>query len=149
VSDPDLAARIIASGTELLVPGAVRTLADRPVTVPLEVRRDGRLLNHPHAPFWAHYAGDEDTMRKPAYHNGTAWPWPMPALAEAVFLTGGGVRRARGLLDAMLPLFRSFCLGQLPEVLDGGLPHTPGGCGAQAWSVSEWLRVEKLLASGG
>ena len=37
------------------------------------------------------------------------------------------------------------CLGQLPEILDGDAPHHPRGCDAQAWSVSEALRVWKLL----
>jgi starch synthase (maltosyl-transferring) len=29
------------------------------------------------------YAGDEDTRRKPAYHNGTAWTWVFPSFCEA------------------------------------------------------------------
>lgn len=147
VTDSSLVRRIIDSSMELLVPGAIRTLADRPVTVPLPVVRDGQLLNHPHAPFWPQYTGDEDTRRKPAYHNGTAWPWPMPALAEAILLSGGPRNQAASILGSMNPLFSEFCLGHLPEIMDGGAPHAPGGCGAQAWSVSELLRVEKLLAS--
>jgi starch synthase (maltosyl-transferring) len=147
VADTSLTQRIIASSMELLVPGAIRTLADRPVTVPLPVVRNGQLLNHPHAPFSPQYAGDEDTRRKPAYHNGTAWPWPMPALAEAILLTGGSPARARDILHTTAPLFSSFCLGHLPEIMNGAAPHSPGGCGAQAWSVSELLRVEKLLAA--
>jgi glycogen debranching enzyme len=146
VTDPGVAQRIITSSMELLVPGAIRTLADRPVTFALPVYRDGHLLNHPHAPFWPHYQGDEDTRRKPAYHNGTAWPWPMPALPEAILLTGGSVTRARAILASMLPLSSTFCLGHLPEIMDAATPHSPGGCGAQAWSVSELLRVEKFLS---
>ena len=33
----------------------------------------------------------------------------------------------------------------LPEILDGNAPHHPRGCDAQAWSVSETLRVWTLL----
>ena len=33
------------------------------------------------------------------------------------------------------------CSGQLPEVVDGDAPHQQRGCDAQAWSVSEALRV--------
>jgi glycogen debranching enzyme len=37
------------------------------------------------------------------------------------------------------------CIGQLPEILDGDAPHTERGCDAQAWSITEALRVSKLL----
>ena len=42
-------------------------------------------------------------------------------------------------------LLAEECLGQLPEILDGDAPHTPRGCDAQAWSVTEALRVWRLL----
>ena len=32
----------------------------------------------PREPYWGRYEGDEDTRRKPAYHNGTAWIWTLP-----------------------------------------------------------------------
>jgi glycogen debranching enzyme len=32
-------------------------------------------------------------------------------------------------------------LGQVSEIFDGDVPHTPRGCVAQAWSVAELLRV--------
>ena len=147
VTDPVLRAGIVEACRSLLVPGAIRTLADRPVRHPLPIHRHGVLLNDPHAPFWPAYAGDEDTRRKPAYHNGTAWPWPMPALAEALLVSGGADARdaARTILDGSHALLSAFCLGHLPEIMDGAAPHRPGGCGAQAWSISEWLRVGTLL----
>jgi glycogen debranching enzyme len=39
------------------------------------------------------------------------------------------------------------CLGQLPEILDGDAPHAQRGCDAQAWGVTESLRVWKLLSA--
>src|SRR5208282_4883116 len=57
----------------LVVPGALRSLAPLPVSVPLPIYRNGQLLNNPIEPYWPRYEGDEDTRRKPAYHNGTAW----------------------------------------------------------------------------
>ena len=149
VTHPDRAAAIIHACSELLVPGAIRTLADRPVAFPLPVLRNGHLLNDPLNPFWPHYSGDEDTRRKPAYHNGTAWPWPMPSLAEAFLLSNlpDSIHAARSILDSADALLSSNCLGHLPEITDGASPHSPGGCGAQAWSVSELLRVRKLLLS--
>ena len=149
VADPALRAGIVDACRSLLVPGGIRTLADRRVRHPLPVHRHGTLLNDPHAPFWPVYAGDEDTRRKPAYHNGTAWPWPMPSLAEALIVSGGEDARdaALAILEGSHPLLSVFCLGHLPEIMDGAAPHRPGGCGAQAWSISEWLRVAALLDS--
>ena len=42
------------------------------------------LLNNPVEPYWPRYEGDEDTRRKPAYHNGTAWTWTFPTFCEAL-----------------------------------------------------------------
>ncbi len=147
VTDPARCAGILEGCLELLVPGALRTLADRPVTFPLPVERNGQLLNDPLHPFWPRYEGDEDTRRKPAYHNGTAWPWLMPMLAEAMVLVYGPAAKARaaGILSSSLPLFARFSLGSLEEIIDGAYPHAPRGCGSQAWSITEWVRVRQLL----
>ncbi len=145
---PPAAARAYVSSVQrhLLVPGAVRTLAPVPATVPLEARAaDGRLLNDPANPYWGRYEGDEDTRRKPAYHNGTAWVWLLPMFCEALVIAWGGssvaLRAARGYLQGTEGLLDAGCIGQLPEILDGDAPHQERGCDAQAWSVSETLRV--------
>ncbi len=53
--------------------------------MPLPVyTNDGRLINNPREPYWSRYEGDEDTRRKPAYHNGTAQTWTFPAFCEAL-----------------------------------------------------------------
>jgi glycogen debranching enzyme len=116
------------------------------VAVPLCIPSpSGGTLNDPLHPYWGHYEGDEDTRRKPAYHNGTAWVWQLPMLCEALDLAWAGDPAARATARAWLgsvaPLLDEGCLGQLPELLDGDAPHTPRGCDAQAWSVSEALRV--------
>ncbi|HXG48796.1 MAG TPA: amylo-alpha-1,6-glucosidase, partial [Methylomirabilota bacterium] len=135
----------------LVVPGALRSLAPLPVSPPLPIRgADGRLLNNPVEPYWPRYEGDEDTRRKPAYHNGTAWTWTFPtfceALARAWDFDPAAVAAARAYLASVGDLLDAGCLGQLPEILDGDAPHTQRGCDAQAWSVTEALRVWKLLA---
>ena len=134
----------------LVVPGALRTLAPLPVTVPLAVHRDGHLLNHPREPYWPRYEGDEDTRRKPAYHNGTAWTWTFPtfceALAAAWNFSPAAVAAAKSYLVSSEKLLNEGCLGQLPEILDGDAPHTQRGCDAQAWGATEALRVWKLLS---
>jgi starch synthase (maltosyl-transferring) len=134
----------------LVIPGALRSLAPLPVSVPLPVAgRDGRLLNNPAEPYWGHYEGDEDTRRKPAYHNGTAWTWTFPVFCEALVRAWDGspdaVAAARAYLGSMDQLLNEGCLGQIPEILDGDAPHAQRGCDAQAWGVTEALRVWKLF----
>jgi glycogen debranching enzyme/glycosidase len=134
----------------LVVPGALRSLAPLPVSVPLPIYgNDDRLLNNPVEPYWPRYEGDEDTRRKPAYHNGTAWTWTFPtfceALARAWDFAPEAVAAAKAYLSGMEQLMNEGCLGQVPEILDGDAPHAQRGCDAQAWSVTEALRVWKLL----
>jgi len=136
----------------LVIPGALRSLAPLPVTPPLPIySHDGRLLNDPLNPYWGRYEGDEDTRRKPAYHNGTAWTWTFPvfceALARAHDLAPEAVAAARAYLGSASELLNEGCLGQLPEIVDGDAPHTQRGCDAQAWGATEALRVWRQLES--
>ena len=115
---------ILAATEELLVPGGIRSLnAENPL-------------------YRGVYAGDEDTARKPAYHNGTVWAWPFPLYAEALVATGACSRDvARSLLAGAVENLNAGCLGHLSENADGDAPHAQKGCTAQAWSDSELLRV--------
>ena len=136
----------------LVVPGALRSLAPLPVAVPLPIySNDGRLINNPPDPYWPRYEGDEDTRRKPAYHNGTAWTWTFPAFCEALAACGISRRKrsaaAKSYLGSAEKILNEGCLGQIPEILDGDAPHAQRGCDAQAWGVTETLRVWKLLNS--
>jgi glycogen debranching enzyme len=134
----------------LVVPGALRSLAPLPVTPPLEVRApDGRVLNDPANPYRGRYEGDEDTRRRPAYHNGTAWTWTLPTFCEALVrawdTSPEAVAAAKSYLGSLARLLDEGCLGQIPEILDGDAPHAARGCDAQAWGVTEALRVWSLL----
>ena len=135
-----------AASRHLLVPGALRSLAPLPVEPlrPLQTA-DGKSLNDPLHPYWGHYQGDEDTQRKPAYHNGTAWVWWLPLYCEALAVAWDfdplAVAAARAQMGGLERLLGEGCLGQLPEILDGDAPHRWRGCDAQAWSASEALRV--------
>jgi len=134
----------------LVVPGALRSLAPLPVTPPVPIYgSDGKLLNDPSHPYWGRYEGEEDTRRKPAYHNGTAWVWTFPPFCEALVrawnFDPAAVETARCYLLGMRDLMNAACAGHMPEILDGDAPHTPRGCDAQAWSVTEALRVWQLL----
>ncbi len=140
-----------AAARHLVVPGALRSLAPLPVKLPLPLRGgSGEPLNDPIHPYWGRYEGDEDTRRKPAYHNGTAWVWTLPTFCEA--LAGAwnsspqAVAAARAYLGSTASLLGEGCIGQLPEILDGDAPHRQRGCDAQAWSITETLRVWRLLS---
>jgi predicted glycogen debranching enzyme len=143
---------IKAAQKYLIVPGALRSLAPLPVVLALPVySNDSRLINNPMEPYWPRYEGDEDTRRKPAYHNGTAWAWMFPVFCEALAMAWDfspeSVAAAKSYLGGSEKILNEGCLGQLPEILDGDAPHTQRGCDAQAWSVTEALRVWKWLNS--
>lgn len=141
--------QVVNSCWKLLVPGAIRTLADIKVDYELPLySADGTLLNDPQRPYRGYYGGDEDTSRKPAYHNGTAWTWLFPSFCEALAKAYGQQVRnmALDLLGSTAELFNDGCVGHLPEILDGDAPHRQKGCGAQAWAATEVARVAALLS---
>ena len=123
-SEQDVAKSIVRACEPLVVPGGVRSLSA------MDPRYRGV------------YAGDEDTSRKPAYHNGTVWAWPFPLYAEALVKTGLASRAtARSLLASAIENLNAGCVCQISEIADGDAPHAQKGCRAQAWSASELLRV--------
>ncbi|MBU0769757.1 MAG: glycogen debranching protein, partial [Proteobacteria bacterium] len=149
VSDVDVCRKVVAACEELLIPGAIRSLADRPVRRPLIIEHHGKTMNDPDHPYQGKYIGDEDTKRKPAYHNGTAWTWLFPSYSEAWIKAYGkkGKKTALDWLASSVGLVSKGCIGHVPEILDGDFPHQPRGCDAQAWGASEIVRVWKLIES--
>jgi len=143
VQDDEVCRKILSSCEELLVPGAIRSLSDRPVSRRLEIVYNGKFITDPNRPYQGRYYGDEDSQRKPAYHNGTAWTWLLPAYCEAWAKVYG--KKAKNTAMAWLAsasrLINQGCIGHVPEILDGDFPHNQRGCGAQAWGISELLRV--------
>jgi predicted glycogen debranching enzyme len=128
VTDLEMARRIVDSCERLLVPGGIRSLA----------AGDSK--------YRGCYSGDEDSSRKPAYHNGTVWAWPMPLYAEAAVKCGRLTpSQAGSLLASVLENINTECLCHVSEIADGDAPHAQKGCRAQAWSVSEFLRVLLLI----
>jgi predicted glycogen debranching enzyme len=89
------------------------------------------------------YLGDP-LGRDGAYHQGTVWPWLIgPFITAYVKTFGAAVGRpvAAEWLKTFEDHLEDSCLGQVSEIFDGDSPHTPRGCIAQAWSVSEVLRA--------
>ncbi len=91
--------------------------------------------------------------RDGAYHQGTVWVFPLGAYYLAYLKTrdysAQAVSRVRRQLGAIENALREGCIGQLPEIYDGGNPTFSRGCFAQAWSVGEILRVYEELSRHG
>ncbi|MBS3774752.1 MAG: glycogen debranching enzyme N-terminal domain-containing protein [Bacteroidales bacterium] len=147
VEEKKIGEGILLACEELVVPGAIRTLADRNTEYQLPVYHNGQLLNDPFHPYKGRYEGEEDHSRKPAYHNGTAWTWTFPSYCEAMYKTYGenGLKASRDILFTSMRQMNQGCIAQLPEILDGDFPHMQRGCYAQAWGITEFYRLADIL----
>lgn len=94
--------------------------------------------------FKSHYAGSLFN-RDMAYHQGTVWAFPLGAYYLAYLKVHDYDLRARIKIKEQLSVLeacmREGCIGQIAEIYDGDNPTISQGCFAQAWSVSELLRV--------
>ena len=103
----------------------------------------------PEDPEFHPFYGGSQRQRDLAYHQGTIWPFPMGAYYLAYLKVHGNTPAAaaqvRRQLEGMENMLREGCVGQLPEIYDGGKPGPSKGCFAQAWSVGELLRVYETL----
>ena len=146
IKNKELCEKIIVASEQLLIPGGIRSIANLPVTRPLPVYLNGELLNDPLNPYFGIYSGNEDTRRKAAYHNGTAWTWPFPSYTEALLNTYGieALNTVKSILLSSERILESDCLLQIPEIIDGDFPHILKGCGAQAWGITELYRLLKV-----
>ena len=95
------------------------------------------------------FYGGEQLERDLAYHQGTVWVFPLGAYYLAYLKVNGYSEEAKAYvgrqLETMAAALREGCIGQLPEIYDGGNPVSSKGCFAQAWSVGEILRVYDVL----
>ena len=103
----------------------------------------------PEDPEFHPFYGGSQKERDMAYHQGTVWPYPLGAYYLACLKVHGNTPQAaawvREQLRSMEAMLREGCVGQLPEIYDGGSPGPSKGCFAQAWSVGELLRVYERL----
>ncbi len=90
------------------------------------------------------YGGDS-VSRDGAYHQGTVWSWLLGPFAQAHYRVYGDAERARSFLQPLAGHLGEACVGSISEIFDGDAPHSAHGCFAQAWSVSETLRVWMAL----
>ena len=107
----------------------------------------------PRDPEYHGFYGGKQFDRDMAYHQGTAWVFPLGGWCRAFLkVNGASPEAAEALLEkltAMEDMLTEGCLGQLPEIYDGDDPYEGKGCYAQAWSVGEMLRtyeeIENIL----
>jgi predicted glycogen debranching enzyme len=94
------------------------------------------------------YGGDV-ASRDGAYHQGTVWAWLMGPFITAYVKVHGGSQESHAQVKRWLDDFQTHLrdagLGHVSELFDGDVPHKPGGCFAQAWSVAELLRSIALM----
>ncbi len=112
---------------ELLTPYGIRSLSPRD------------------SQYRGYYGGDR-YERDSAYHQGTIWPWLMGTYIDAYVntTTDDRVKRKEVIRRRILPLLNEMKhgnVGSIAEVYSGDPPHEAGGCFAQAWSVSELVRI--------
>ena len=90
--------------------------------------------------------GGSHFNRDMAYHQGTVWAFPMGAFYLSIIrFLDNGKEKVRRLLKGTVTSLNEGCLGQIAEIYDGENPNESQGCFAQAWSVSEILRVYREL----
>ncbi|MEM6343492.1 MAG: amylo-alpha-1,6-glucosidase [Bacteroidota bacterium] len=92
--------------------------------------------------YQGHYGGDQ-YRRDGAYHQGTVWGWLIGPYIDAIVRTRGSLGRAqaRSIVKSLEEQLYKDGIGTLSEIYDGNAPWNARGCIAQAWSVSEVLRV--------
>ncbi len=107
-----------------------------------------RTLEPGDAQFHPFYGGAQ-LDRDLAYHQGTVWVFPLGGYYLAYLKVHDNSLEARDYvreqLKGMESALREGCVGQLPEIYDGGNPVNSKGCFAQGWSVGEILRVYEKL----
>ncbi|MBC7785225.1 MAG: glycogen debranching enzyme family protein [Burkholderiales bacterium] len=103
-----------------------------------------RTLSAGHPKYSTRYTGSQ-FERDAAYHNGTIWPWPIGAFLEAFLRVNrrsrASVEQARRWLQPLIDALEDGCIGSIAEIYEAQPPHRSLGACAQAWSVSEVLRL--------
>lgn len=100
------------------------------------------------AQYVGHYGGGS-LARDGAYHQGTVWSWLLGPFAESHYRVYGDADSARSFLRPLGLHLREACVGTISEIFDAEAPHAARGCFAQAWGVSETLRVWVELGTDG
>lgn len=101
-----------------------------------------RSLSPNNAQYISRYGGDQ-FQRDSSYHQGTVWSWLLGAYVDTLMKMENGKQKAENLIQRFKYHSNEGCIGSVSEIFDADAPHHPRGCVAQAWGVSEILRVIK------
>ena len=106
-----------------------------------------RTLSREHPDYQPKYFGDL-RARDLAYHQGTVWPWLIgPYFDSWRRVYPDRVQQLAPVMKSLGQHLASACIGSISEIFDAEAPFTPRGCGAQAGSIGEALRVMVAVGS--
>lgn len=103
-----------------------------------------RSLNQEHEDYCPIYNGDV-YKRDYAYHQGTVWGWLIGPYLEAHYRVYQDKAYVESKMVTLFDHLDETGLGTVSEVFSGDSPHHARGCFGQAWSVSELLRIYKMI----
>jgi predicted glycogen debranching enzyme len=89
-------------------------------------------------------------QRDGAYHQGTVWPWLIGPFVEAWLRVRDSTPEAKAearkkFLAPFEDHLKEVGLGHISEIADAEPPFTPRGCPFQAWSMGEYIRLERTV----
>ena len=105
-----------------------------------------RSLSPKHPDYKGVCVGDQKT-RDLAYHQGTVWPWLSGHFAEGYLkiYKKDGLKLVKKMYEGFEETMFEHGIGTVSEIYDGDPPHKARGSISQAWSVSEVIRIKKLI----
>jgi len=125
------------------------------ITDKLLIKHGLRTLSKNDKNYISTYEGDS-FKRDMSYHQGIQWPWLLGLYFDAL-RNLIDVEKNKDKKEQLIDKYNHFlentyqtfkkeindkeCIGSISEVYDAKLPYKPGGTCAQAWSVSEVLRI--------
>ena len=125
------------------------------VTTKLLLKHGLRTLAQNEKGYIAVYEGD-GFKRDMSYHQGPSWTWLLGLYFDAyknMIDAENGVKAKKelqkGFNEFLENTYKTFskvingeqCIGSISEIYDSKAPYKPGGTCAQAWSVSEVLKI--------
>jgi glycogen debranching enzyme len=113
------------------------------VRVKLYTPKGLRSLSPDDPEYCSYYTGNQ-YYRDKAYHQGTVWSWLLGPYIDCLIRIEGNIAgkiEAKKVIEDFIPHLSEAGIGTVSEIFDAEPPFFPKGCIAQAWGVSEILRV--------
>ncbi|MGH2495434.1 MAG: amylo-alpha-1,6-glucosidase, partial [Ktedonobacteraceae bacterium] len=130
--------------THLLSEEQTRAMLQK-VTAALLTPMGLRSLSPQDRAYHKHFNGKREE-RDGAYHQGAVWPWLIGPYVDVHLRLYNDCLSLLPLLQPLVKHLWDDCVGSICEVAEPEAPFAPGGCFAQAWSVTELLRAWLAVA---